>query len=171
MAKRKCPYAICLNNYLPFMTKIHTLLLVICAWGTFPELSHGQKEDKAVKAVIRNFFKAMEGGDTTALLQTCTAQPVFQTYMKNREGQMEVFTEDFADFVRFVGGPHEEKFREEIEFEAVHAEASLASVWTPYTFYVNGKVSHCGTNSFQLVKEPTGWKIQYIIDTRRKGCK
>ena len=55
-----------------------------------------------------------------------------------------------------------------IEFEAIHIEKSLASVWTPYKFYLNGKVSHTGTNSFQLVKTAEGWKIQYIIDTRRR---
>jgi hypothetical protein len=37
-----------------------------------------------------------------------------------------------------------------------------------YTFYLNGDESHTGTNSFQLVRTSEGWKIQYIIDTRRK---
>ena len=64
----------------------------------------------------------------------------------------------------FVGTPAKDKYKEAIEFEAVHVEKSLASAWTPYVFYVNGKVSHCGTNSFQLVKTDDGWKIQYIIE-------
>ena len=84
---------------------------------------------------------------------------------------MQMYTEDFWEFVQFVGTPTKDKFREAIEFEAIQAEQSLASVWTPYKFYLNGKLSHCGTNSFQLVKTSEGWKIQYIIDTRRRGCK
>ncbi len=130
-----------------------------------------QKEDRAIKDVINNFFAGMEKGDTVLLKSTCTEEPVFQTFMANQEGKMQMYTEDFREFVQFVGTPTKDKFREAIEFEAVQTEQSLASVWTPYKFYLNGKLSHCGTNSFQLVKTSEGWKIQYIIDTRRRGCK
>lgn len=129
-----------------------------------------QKEDKAIKTVINRFFEAMEKRDTAMLRSTCMPMPVLQSYMKNREGNLDIISEDFAEFVAFVGSPSSDKYEEKIEFEAIHAEQSLASVWTPYKFYLNGKLSHCGTNSFQLVKTPQGWKIQYILDTRRKGC-
>lgn len=148
-------------------TSFSFMLLFSLVSGTV----HAQKEDKAIKAVINRFFEAMQTGDTTGLLSTCTQEPVFQTFMKDKEGNMQIFTEKFEDFVTFVGNPGKDKFKEEIEFEAINAEISLASVWTPYKFYVNGKLSHCGTNSFQLVKTNDGWKIQYIIDTRRRGCK
>jgi len=61
---------------------------------------------------------------------------------------------------------------ERIVFETIRIDGPLASVWTPYNFYYEGKFSHCGVNSFQLVKINGEWKIQYLIDTRRKqGCK
>ena len=145
-----------------------TLFLILLA---IPCFTQAQKDEKAIKAVINRFFEAMETGDTTALLNTCMPDPVFQTYMKDKDSDLQMYTENFTDFVRFVGSPRKDKFKEEIKFDAVHSEMSLASVWTPYTFYLNGKISHCGTNSFQLVKTAAGWKIQYIIDTRRKGCK
>ena len=129
-----------------------------------------EKPEKAIKTVINNFFTGMEKGDTVLLKSTCTANPVFQTFMANQEGNMQVYTEDFDEFVRFIGTPTKDQYKEEIKFESIQAEASLASVWAPYKFYLNGKVSHCGTDSFQLVKTAEGWKIQYIIDTRRKGC-
>jgi len=155
---------------------LHTrhALLLLCLLFAAPVFSQKEKEEKpekAIKAVINNFFAGLENGDTTLLKSTCTDAPVMQTFTANKEGKMQVYTEDFDEFVRFVGTPSKDKYKEEIEFEAIHAEKSLASVWTPYKFYVNGKVSHCGTNSFQLVKTDAGWKIQYIIDTRRRGCK
>jgi len=155
---------------------LHTrhALLLLCLLFAAPVFSQKEKEEKpekAIKAVINNFFAGLENGDTTLLKSTCTESPVMQTFTANKEGKMQVYTEDFDEFVRFVGTPSKDKYKEEIEFEAIHAEKSLASVWTPYKFYVNGKVSHCGTNSFQLVKTDAGWKIQYIIDTRRRGCK
>jgi hypothetical protein len=152
-------------------TKTFRLLLCILFITGNGYAIFAQKEDKAIKMVINQFFEAMEKGDTTLMRSTCSGEPVLQTYMADHDGGLQVFTEDFADFVRFVGSPSKDKYKEEIEFEAINAEKSLASVWTPYKFYVNGKLSHCGTNSFQLIKTPAGWKIQYIIDTRRKGCK
>ncbi len=146
------------------------VLLILPALFAFFEIA-AQKEEKAVKAVINRFFEGMEKGDTTLLKSACTQSPMMQTYMADRDGNLKVFTENFGDFVAFVGAPRKDKYVEKIEFGAVHTEQMLATAWTPYRFFLNGKLLHCGTNSFQLVKTADGWKIQYIIDTRRKeGC-
>lgn len=50
-----------------------------------------------------------------------------------------------------------------------HRSGNLASVWTPYVFYVDGKLSHCGVNSFQLVQNDGRWKIHYLIDNMFSG--
>jgi hypothetical protein len=40
-----------------------------------------------------------------------------------------------------------------------------------YVFYVGDRFSHCGVDSFQLVRISAGWRIIQIADTRRKeGC-
>ena len=47
----------------------------------------------------------------------------------------------------------------------------MASAWAPYTFYRDGKISHCGVNSIELLQEqPGGWKITQLSDTRREGA-
>ena len=154
------------------MKNVRFPLLVLSLCLVLPLMAQKEeKSDKAIKAVINQFFEGLEKGDTTLLKSTCTSQPVLQTYMADRDGKWQVFTENFSEFVTFVGTPTKDKYKEQIEFDAVLSEASLASVWTPYKFYLNGKISHCGTNSFQLVKMEEGWKIQYILDTRRKACK
>jgi hypothetical protein len=62
-------------------------------------------------------------------------------------------------------------YDERISFDLVKIDGELASVWTPYKFYAGEKFSHCGVDSYQLVKLNGEWKIQYLIDTRRKqGC-
>jgi Putative lumazine-binding len=152
------------------VTRLKAVCLFILS-ATFVAPVFSQKEEKAIKEVINHFFNAMSSGDTATLKSTCTETPVFQTFMKDKDGNMQVYTEDFNDFLKFVASPGKDKFKEEVAFDAIHFEASLASVWAPYTFFLNGKVSHCGTDSFQLVKTTEGWKIQYIIDTRRKTCK
>ena len=60
---------------------------------------------------------------------------------------------------------------ERISFETVKVDGDLAIAWTPYKFYLGDQFSHCGVNSFQLVKLEGVWRIQYLIDTRRRqGC-
>jgi hypothetical protein len=144
------------------------MALLLCATAQIASAQGDDKSAKSVKTVINRFFEGMSKGDTALLKSTCTDDPILQTYMADKEGNMLLYTEDFDNLVAFIGTPSKDKYKEEIEFDAIHVEKSLASVWTPYVFYVNGKVSHSGTNSFQLVKTGEGWKIQYIIDTRRK---
>ncbi len=48
---------------------------------------------------------------------------------------------------------------------------SIAIVWAEYDFHLNGKFSHCGVDSFNLLKTATGWKIAAVSDTREiSGC-
>jgi hypothetical protein len=157
------------NNLICMILFRTVLLLAVLAapgWAT------AQKQDKAaIKAVINQFFEGMAKGDSTLLLSACTETPVLQTIAVDKQGNQTVQTEDFREFVWFIATPSKNTLDERIKFAAIHSEESLASVWAPYKFYLNGKLSHCGTNSFQLVKTAAGWKIQYILDTRRKDCK
>lgn len=128
------------------------------------------QEDTAIKSVIQTFFNAMHNGDTTLLKQTCTNSPLFQTVTQDKTGNWKVISQPFSSILEFVGVQHKDKYEEKITFQSILIEPNLASVWTPYTFFINNQISHCGINSFQLVKLDSTWKIQYIIDTRRKVC-
>ena len=41
----------------------------------------------------------------------------------------------------------------------------IATVWAPYTFYMSGKKSHCGIETFTLYRLNQGWKIVQFADT------
>lgn len=124
-------------------------------------------EEDAVKAVIVDFFDAMRESDSTAIRNSLTAQAVFQTI----SAENEVKTASVSSFISSIGRAPRGSLDEKISFESVLIDGTLASVWTPYRFYVNGSFSHCGVNSFLLHKENGSWKIHYVIDTRRKtGC-
>ena len=48
---------------------------------------------------------------------------------------------------------------------------SVAVLWADYDFHLNGKFSHCGIDSFTLLKTTAGWKIAAVADTRETtGC-
>ncbi len=50
-------------------------------------------------------------------------------------------------------------------------DGPLATVWTEYQVVIEGKLSHCGTDAFHLVRRNGAWKILNVSDTfRREGC-
>jgi hypothetical protein len=146
------------------------LTIVVLLFSTILTNIEAQSDKKAIKSVINQFFVGLSSGDTSLIKSTCTENPLFQTYMKDKSGKLQVTSLEFSKFIQMIGTPTKNKYLEAIKFKAISFEEELATAWTPYTFYVNNKVSHCGTNSFQLVKTTEGWKIQYILDTRRKKC-
>jgi hypothetical protein len=131
----------------------------------------GQTAEDSVKAVINKMFTGMKSADA-GLLKSCFADSmVLQTISRNKEGQLIVKNEDPAGFIDFVSKESAGNADERITFDVVKADGPLAIAWTPYNFYYKGTFSHCGVNSFQLVRFNGEWKIQYLIDTRRKqGC-
>jgi Putative lumazine-binding len=130
-----------------------------------------QTAEDSVKMTINHFFEGMKKSDTTLIKSTMMESIVFQTITKNKEGETIVRTENVTAFLTSIATPRKEVADERITFETIKIDANLASVWTPYKFYMGEKFSHCGANSFQLIRQNEVWKIQYIIDTRRKqGC-
>lgn len=63
-----------------------------------------------------------------------------------------------------AGGPsfHEPYFDPEVRIDG-----NLAHVWTFFQFYAGDEFSHCGYNSFQLVRTDRGWEIIFVGYTRR----
>lgn len=143
------------------------VLLLALSFASFAQTN----EEEAVKATINQLFEGMRKADTTLIRKAFAKQNTMQTIVTGKDGKSAVRTESVDGFVKAVGAPHPEKYDERIVFTKVLVDANLASVWTDYKFYVGDKFSHCGVNSFQLFKGEEGWKIIYIIDTRRKdGC-
>ena len=131
-----------------------------------------QNAEDSVKAAVNNLFIAMKNSDSV-LLKTCFAEKsILQTITKNKEGIISVKDESLSEFAASISTQPKGALDEQIVFDVIRIDGPLAIIWTPYNFYYNGKFLHCGVNSFQLVRINNEWKIQYLIDTRRKaGCK
>ncbi len=131
-----------------------------------------QTAEDAVKATVNNLFFAMKNADAKLLISCFADSAVLQTILKNKEGKIIVKNEQVNEFAAFIGSQPKNMADERVVFETIKIDGPLAMVWAPYDFYFDGKFSHCGVDAFQLVNTAEGWKIQYLIDTRRKtGCK
>jgi hypothetical protein len=74
------------------------------------------------------------------------------------------------DFMKVLGSGTAE-WKERMWDFKVLVHGPIAVVWGPYDFHLNGVFSHCGYDSFSLLKTGEGWKITYISDTREtEGC-
>lgn len=146
------------------MKNLFLFLLTLSSINTYAQTN----EEEAVKQTVSNLFTAMRNSDTSLLRSVFAPEAVLQTIAKKKDGSVMVRNEQVSAFVSSLAKPHTDIYDERIVFDKVLIDADLATVWTPYQFYIGTKFSHCGVNSFQLVKINGEWKIQYIIDTRRK---
>lgn len=148
------------------MKKILPLIIILALQSS---ASFGQLATDSVKATISRLFEAMLEADGKKLQNCFTDSAFLQTIIQDKTGKDIVKNDEVASFVKQISGIPKGLADERIVFGVVKVDGPLAIVWAPYQFFRNGVFSHCGVNSFQLVRLRNEWKIQYLIDTRRKG--
>ena len=135
-------------------------------------IARAQTAEDSVKAAVNQLFTAMKSADPLLLKKCFADSAVLQTITRGRDGKLLVVNEPVNDFAEFISHVKKDSADERISFETIKIDGPLAIAWTPYNFYFNGRFSHCGVISFQLIRFEGVWKIQYLIDTRRKNdCK
>jgi hypothetical protein len=148
------------------------ILILLTAAMFISTLIKAQSAQDSAKAVVNQLFTAMRNVDAAMLKDAFADSAVLQTIKQRRQdGTFFVQNEKVEDFIKSISTAKKDSLDERITFETVKVDGPLASVWTPYKFFYAGKFSHCGVNSFQLVRINGRWKIQFLIDTRRRqGC-
>lgn len=128
--------------------------------------------EEDVKEVVKTFFEGFHKQDSLLIKKVVHQDVMMQSIGRGKQGEVELSKQDFSGFLSSICSiPETTTFEERIESYDVKMDGKMANVWTPYSFYINGSLSHCGTNSFQLFKRNGVWKIFYIVDTRdREDC-
>ena len=119
--------------------------------------ARAQSAEDSVKATINKLFAAMKNGESKALLECFTDSAILQS-VAEKEGKVSVRTEVIKEFADFVGTQKQGDADERISFDMVKTDGALAIAWTPYQFYYKGQFSHCGVDSYQLVRINGEWK-------------
>lgn len=130
---------------------------------------NAQVENDEIKKVINSFFEGMKKGDTALVRQCFIREPYLMTTY-TRKGEPHFETETLTQILKAIGAPRKEGevYDERLMSWDIKVDDRMASVWTPYVFFIGETFSHCGVNSFHLYKGPDGWKIAGIFDTRRR---
>jgi hypothetical protein len=126
-------------------------------------------DSTAVVAAVDRLFDAMAHRDTTAARavlmpgsQLISIRPGAEPAAPRRQAD--------STFLRSLagGGP---RLLERMWTPAVLVHGAIAVVWAPYDFHIDGKFSHCGVDTFGLVRTATGWQISGISYTvEQTGC-
>jgi hypothetical protein len=147
----------------------HRLILiaiaVLVSLASTPSAQAATPEEQAVLAPVQAMFDGMAKRDAAAI-----KEPLLPggTMVLMRDGKPTQMT--FEAFAERVGKPGTAQIEERIHDPLIRIDNDLAVVWAPFDFLVNGKVDHCGTDLFNLIRQDGKWLIASVADTGRKEC-
>lgn len=127
-----------------------------------------QAQNKEVEQTIKTFFEGFHQRDSIKIKSVCAEKMILQSISEGKKGT-KFEDEKPSNFYKSIATiPNDVQFQEKILSYNIQIDGTMAHAWTPYEFYVNGKLSHSGVNAFTLFKEDKVWKIIHLIDTRRR---
>lgn len=128
-----------------------------------------QDAAEGIRKVIDRMFEGMQEADSAKVRSAFAEGARFA--LLPEDGETTVQYREIDGWLTAVAGS-EGRWREEIYDVEIRVDGDIASAWTPYTFYLDGRIRHCGVNSIELLRTARGWKITQLSDTRRTaGCR
>ncbi len=125
-------------------------------------------QNTEVQKTIETFFEGFHARDTAKVHSVCADKIMLQSIAEGTKGTR-LTKESVKEFyISIATMPKDMIFQEKILSYTIQVDGAMAQAWTPYEFYLDGKLSHKGVNAFTLFKENGKWKIIYLIDTRRR---
>ncbi len=145
------------------------LLSVALPLAGLPAQGSDQADRRAVRAVVDTVLEAMAQHDVATSRRLLTPGAILTS---GRTGEIPTVARVQVDtaYLRMLG-TDTSGLRERIWEPTIMVSGSVAQLWAPYDFHLNGVFSHCGVDSFSLVRAPGGWQVAAIVyDVRRSGC-
>jgi hypothetical protein len=159
-------------------------LLVLAAALVFPSLLSAQSasvpaaasprspdegDAKAVLAAIDALFGAFESGDAAAMLRQVYPDGRVTASGRRGDGTTTLRPQSWAQFADRI--TPQRAFQERIANPMIQIDQDIALVWAPFVVRTAGKVSNCGIDHFDLVRESGTWKIMNLtFSSRSAGC-
>ena len=117
---------------------------------------------------IQQLFATFEAGDSAAMLRLVHPEGrVTATGTRaSANGLRQMSWTEFAAHVT-----PSTRFQESISDPAVEIDGDIAMVWAPFVVRINGKVSNCGVDHFDLVRDNGAWKVMNLtFSSRTTDC-
>ncbi len=136
---------------------IVALLLCVPLVGATDETT----DTDAVLQLVTDFFDAMTARDVERMRAMMTVDGIIYGYQETDEG-LQIIRPTHREYLENLA-IGEGRLVERFWDPRVMVEERLATVWTPYDFYVDGEFNHCGINNFSMLNTDTGWIITGVV--------
>lgn len=132
----------------------------------------GQDDRQAAIAVVNELFAGMKARSADRIRSVFAPDVHFIAIDKPRDGKgiskSRVMTGDA--FIKMIAESKGDAFDEKLLAPEARIAGDMAVVSGRYTFYVGEKFSHCGYDSFNLVRTEAGWRIVHGAFTLEFQC-
>jgi putative lumazine-binding protein len=126
-------------------------------------------EAAAVLVPITALFAAFEAGDAAAMLRQVHPDGRVTASGMRGDGGSNLRQQSWTEFGNRVRP--DRAFTERISNPVVDIDDDIAMVWAPFVVRVGGKVTNCGVDHFDLVRENGVWKVMNLtFSSRTSGC-
>ena len=134
-------------------------LLILAVALSYSIISFSQSNDRAViLETVQKFFDSIEFRDRQLLESILVPNSLNISARELDDGEAQFNVMSYDEVVTALTRPGRNA-KERSWDETVLIQGNIAVVWTPYDFHVDGVFSHCGIDSFQLIKQDGQWLI------------
>ena len=141
--------------------------VVLAAWvmTTMGGPTEAVAQDEAgALAAVEQVFEGMRSSNS-AMVRAVFAEAARFAVLDERNGPVAIRSQSVEGWLSAIGSSNGSWDERVYDMDA-RVDGPMASVWAPYTFYLDGAISHCGINSIELLHDADGWKVTQISDTR-----
>ena len=125
-------------------------------------------ETPNVLAPIHKLFDAFAAGDSAAMLRVVYPDGRV-TATGTRASSSGLRQQTWVEFAQRLKA--DSRFTETISDPAIEVDGDIAMVWAPFVVRIDGKVSNCGFDHFDLVRDNGAWKVMNLtFSSRITGC-
>ncbi|QTN20141.1 hypothetical protein HZ989_03430 [Brevundimonas sp. AJA228-03] len=137
---------------------------------TSPLADPASPEAAAVMVPVNGIFSALAARDAAMLTPHLAPEARMIVAVERPDGTSAV---EALAAEAFAAGlePGPERFEEILTDPIIAIDGDIAMVWGPYVFKLDGRVVHCGSDHFDLIRRDGVWKIAGITwNQRTTGC-
>ncbi|WNO52917.1 nuclear transport factor 2 family protein [Stakelama saccharophila] len=123
-----------------------------------------------VLAPINAMFAGLAAHDASAIRARLLPEGGATVAVEQPDGTRTIRHMGWDEFLAGIK-PGDQRLEERLINPAVEVDGDIAMVWGPYVFTVDGAVSHCGVDHFDLVRKDGAWKVLNVTWSQREtGC-
>ena len=132
-------------------------------------IPYADADTKAVLVPVNALFAAFEAGDAATMLRHVYPDGRVTASGMRGDGASNLREQSWTQFAARI--QPDKAFQERIADPTIRIDDDIAMVWAPFVVRVGGKVSNCGVDHFDLVRERGAWKVMNLtFSSRTTGC-